>query len=218
MRYRKMTFSLLLFLLGLVVMAVPSCQDEITREKNSKLLAQFHEYLKTADLETHRQLAAQYNEKLRQKEIQPAEEYEAALNIFDGVIGVLHIPSIRLELPVYHGVSEEVLAKGAGHMARSALPIGGEGNHTVLTGHTGLPGAELFTRLTELKEGDVFFLSVLDETLCYQVDQIKVVFPDDGKDLIPVPGKDYCTLVTCTPYGVNSHRLLVRGIRLEQQS
>ena len=140
----------------------------------------------------------------------------ACLNLAgDGMMGYIEIPEIDIYLPIYHGVSEEVLSKGIGHMPNSAFPIGGEGNHAVLTGHTGLPSAKLFTDLTELEEGDRFYIHILDLVLCYTVDQIKVVLPNEGQDLSIVPGKDYCTLVTCTPYGINSHRLLVRGIRTD---
>ena len=132
-------------------------------------------------------------------------------------MGYLEIPGIDVELSIYHGVSDTVLQKGVGHVPTSALPIGGKGNHCILTGHTGLPSAELFTDLTELAVGDQFELHVLDEVLVYEVDQITVVLPHEVDALGPVRGRDYCTLVTCTPYGINSHRLLVRGIRVLDQ-
>lgn len=135
----------------------------------------------------------------------------------DGVMGFVKIPSIDVSLPIYHGTSETVLEIGAGHLQGTSLPIGGESTHTVLTGHTGLSNAKLFTDLTELEEGDIFFLTVMGEKLAYKVDQIRVVEPTDTSDLRVEPGKDYCTLLTCTPYGVNSHRLLVRGVRTDYQ-
>lgn len=145
-------------------------------------------------------------------------EYESLLNLMDdGVMGTVEIPVIDVSLPIYHGTSESVLEKGVGHLHGTSLPVGGESTHTVLTGHTGLSKAKLFTDLTELEKGDIFFLRVMGENLAYEVDQIKVVLPSELDDLKIVPGEDYCTLVTCTPYGVNSHRLLVRGVRTDYQ-
>ena len=145
-------------------------------------------------------------------------EYESLLNLMDdGVMGTVEIPVIDVSLPIYHGTSESVLQKGVGHLHGTSLPVGGESTHTVLTGHTGLSKAKLFTDLTEMEEGDIFFLHVMGENLAYEVDQIKVVLPSEMDDLKIVPGEDYCTLVTCTPYGVNSHRLLVRGTRTDYQ-
>lgn len=135
----------------------------------------------------------------------------------DGVMGFIEIPSIDLSLPIYHGTSEQVLEMGAGHLQGTSLPIGGESTHTVLTGHTGLSNAKLFTDLTELNEDDIFFLKVMGKKLAYKVDQIKVVLPGELSDLCVEEGKDYCTLITCTPYGVNTHRLLVRGERTDYQ-
>jgi len=136
--------------------------------------------------------------------------YENILNI-NGLMGYVEIPKIKAKLPVYHGVEEEVLQKGIGHMEGSALPIGSEGGHVLLVGHTGLPNARLFTDLDQLVVGDQFNIRVLNKELVYQVDQIKVVEPDDISELMTVQDGDYVTLITCTPYGINSHRLLVRG-------
>lgn len=145
-----------------------------------------------------------------------AAEYNSLLNMTDeGVMGFIKIPCIDVSLPIYHGTSEATLAVGAGHLQGTSLPIGGESTHSVITGHTGLSSAKLFTDLTELEEGDMFFLHVMGETLAYQVDQISVVLPEEMDKLTIENGKDYCTLVTCTPYGVNTHRLLVRGSRTE---
>lgn len=147
---------------------------------------------------------------------QEAGEYNSLLNLTDdGVMGTIEIPSINVSLPIYHGTSDSVLEKGVGHLQGTSLPVGGESTHTVLTGHTGLSNAKLFTDLTEVEEGDIFFLNVMGEKLAYKVDQIKVVLPSELNSLKVVPGEDYCTLVTCTPYGVNSHRLLVRGVRTD---
>lgn len=139
--------------------------------------------------------------------------YTSILNI-DGKMGYIKIPKIDVYLPIYHGTSEEVLKKGVGHLENTAFPIGGEGNHTVLTGHTGLPSAKLLTDLRELELGDVFYITVLDEVHEYAVDQILIVEPSETEELRPVSGEDYVTLVTCTPYAINSHRLFVRGTRI----
>ena len=130
-------------------------------------------------------------------------------------MGTISIPAIGVKLPIYHGTSEKILEKGIGHLEGTSLPIGGENTHTVLTGHTGLSNAKLFTDLTELEKGEVFFLNILGEQLVYQVDQIQKVLPSNLEELYIKKGKDYCTLVTCTPYGVNTHRLLVRGTRIQ---
>ncbi|MGN0972064.1 MAG: class C sortase, partial [Aristaeellaceae bacterium] len=132
-------------------------------------------------------------------------------------MATLEIPDLGVNLPVYHGTSEAVLQVALGHVEGSSLPVGGEGTHCVISGHRGLPSAKLFSNLDQLVIGDVFLLRVLDETLTYQVDQILVVEPEDMEALALVPGEDYCTLVTCTPYGINSHRLLVRGTRIETE-
>ena len=129
-------------------------------------------------------------------------------------MGSIQIPVINVNLPIYHGTSAEVLEKGVGHLERTPFPIGGEGNHSVLTGHTALPDARLFSDLSRLVKGDVFYIHVYKETFAYQVDQITVVTPDNTEPLIPEAGQDYVSLVTCTPYGINSHRLLVRGTRI----
>lgn len=141
--------------------------------------------------------------------------YDTLLNpMGDYVMGYIEIPKIDLRLPIYHGVGTEALEKGAGHIEGTSLPIGGPGTHAVLSGHRGLPGRKLFTDLDLIKEGDQFYLQVLNETLAYEVDQILTVLPHESKALDIVPGEDLVTLVTCTPYGVNSHRLLIRGHRI----
>lgn len=145
-------------------------------------------------------------------------QYNSMLNVGDtGIMGYIEIPTIGVSLPIYHGTSDEVLQIAVGHLDWSALPVGGEGTHCVLSGHRGLPSAKLFTNLDKLVEKDLFIIRVLDETLTYEVDQIRIVLPSETSDLMPVADKDYCTLVTCTPYGINTHRLLVRGHRVENQ-
>lgn len=146
------------------------------------------------------------------------EEYESLLNISgNGIMGYIEIPSISCTLPIYHGTDASILQIAAGHIEGTSLPVGGEGTHCVLSGHRGLPSAQLFTNLDKLVEGDLFVIRVLDETLTYEVDQILIVDPDDMDPLAIEEGKDYCTLVTCTPYGVNTQRLLVRGHRVANQ-
>ncbi len=144
------------------------------------------------------------------------EGYEDCLNVGgNGVIGYITIEKIGVQIPIYHGVSEPVLNVAVGHLPGSSLPTGAPGTHTVLSAHRGLPSARLFTDLDKLAEGDTFLLTVLDQVFIYRVDQIRVVLPDQVEDLRIAEGKNYCTLVTCTPYGINSHRLLVRGTRIE---
>lgn len=213
----------MLLLIGIGILLYPTVSNWINQMHGSYAIQEFQTRVESADITLERQKAEAYNQKIRESlpsdgfsdEEDGAEEgYEDILNFGGGMMGYLQIPKINVNLPVYHGTGEEVLAKGVGHLTQSALPIGGEGNHCVLTGHTGLPSAEMFNDLTELEEGDEFRICVLNETLTYRVDQIKVVLPSEGQDLAAVPGKDYCTLVTCTPYGINTHRLLVRGHRI----
>ena len=147
-------------------------------------------------------------------EIDPFDEYYQTLDVGEGEMGYIHIPEIDILLPIYHGVSDEVLDKGVGHIKATALPVGGEGTHSVLTGHTGLTHAGMFNDLVKLTKESEFFLEILDETLSYKVVETKVILPDDTSDLQREEGKDKVTLVTCTPYGVNSHRLLVIGERV----
>jgi len=146
---------------------------------------------------------------------EPDEEYMACLNIAgDEMMGTVEIPKINIELPIYHTTDETVLERAAGHLEGSSLPVGGESTHAVISAHRGLPSASLFTDLDQLEEGDHFLLHVLDDTLAYEVDKISVVEPEETQDLAVEEGEDLVTLLTCTPYGVNSHRLLVRGHRV----
>lgn len=161
------------------------------------------------------QLQDPFKETVQEKE---TGKYNELLNINgSGIMGSIIIPAIHVKLPIYHGTSEKILEKGIGHLEGSSLPIGGENTHTVLTGHTGLSNAKLFTDLSEMQEGDFFFLNILGDQLVYQINQIKIVLPTELEELYIKKGKDYCTLVTCTPYGVNTHRLLVRGERIEEE-
>ena len=142
-------------------------------------------------------------------------DYDKILNIDgDGVMGSVEIPSIKVYLPIYHGTDSTSLEKGAGHLENSSFPVGGKGTHSVISAHTGLPSAKMFDNLTEVKKGDVFYIHVLNQTLAYEVDQIKVVRPENVSDLLIDRNEDYVTLVTCTPYGINSHRLLIHALRI----
>lgn len=178
--------------------------------------------LDDAQYETMLEQASAYNETLVGKEnryiLDEAEtaEYNSLLDVTGtGIMGYVVIPKINVRLPIYHGTDPSVLEIAIGHIAGSSLPVGGESTHCVLSGHRGLPSAKLFTDIDQLKEGDQFMLEVLGDTLTYEVDQIKVVLPDELEDIEIEEGQDLCTLVTCTPYGVNTHRLLVRGHRVD---
>lgn len=190
-----------------------------------KKVKSFTEHRKTQWLS----LAQKYNQELsgsRVKLTDPFSERQASSGLSyqkmlamdaSGIMGTVEIPCIRLELPIYHGTSQDVLEKGAGHLFGTSLPVGGKSTHSVITGHTGLGKARLFTDLTELKKGDLFYISVVSRNLAYRVDQISVVKPEDTGKLQIMDGEDYVTLMTCTPYGINSHRLLVRGSRTSYQ-
>ncbi len=212
------------FLLGLALLVYPSASNYWNSFHATRAIASYSEQVAELDNTHYRQLwqeAEAYNQTLAGKSnrwvLSDAEraQYEALLDVSGtGIIGYVEIPEIRVSLPIYHGVDEAVLQIAAGHIEGSSLPVGGAGTHGVLSGHRGLPSARLFTDLDQLTEGDVFMLRVLDEVLTYEVDQIHIVEPHELQDLELVPGQDYCTLVTCTPYGINSHRLLVRGHRI----
>lgn len=208
---------LLLMLAGLVVLAYPAFSDYLNRINGSWAITQAQEAMEKAEpeeLQYQRNLAQQYNSALL--EGREPEDYGKILDFGDGVMGYVQIPSIGIKLPIYHGVEETTLQKGVGHLPISAFPIGGTGNHAVLTGHTGLPDAKLFTDLTQLNEKDLFYIHILAQSLAYEIDSIQVVLPSETAALQPIADKDYCTLVTCTPYGINSHRLLVRGQRVQK--
>jgi len=165
--------------------------------------------------------AHEYNQTLRRKADrftftqEETAEYKTLLDTGRGVMGILNIDKIGVKLPIYHGTDEGVLQAGLGHLQGSSLPVGGIGTHSLITGHRGLPSSKLLSNLDKMAEGDVFILHILSETLTYRVDQITVVEPDEVSALDIEPTKDHCTIVTCTPYGINSHRLLVRGQRIE---
>ena len=223
---RKLTvmLSVLLFMLAAAVTAYPMIANQINDKYQSTIrteYAQEIEALEDSEIQNAQQAAIAYNKSLlpirydREALQAAAESYDELLNLHgSGLMGYVEIPKIDVNLPIYHGTSEEVLQKGIGHLVGSSLPIGGEGFHSVLTGHSGLAGKRLFSDLDQLAPGDTFFLHVLGETLAYEVTEINRVLPYETGLLLAVPGEDLCTLVTCTPYGVNSHRLLVRGSRV----
>lgn len=207
----------LLLTVGLGLLAYPAVSNYVNRINGSHAIQVLSDALSVTDLEERnrqRELAQRYNRGLLGGDTEAAEDYDAILNFGNGVMGYLEIPDIQVSLPIYHGTGEETLSRGLGHMPQSAFPIGGEGNHAAIVGHTGLPSAKMLDDLVKLETGDAFSVTVLDQTLYYCVDQILVVEPNDSQALLPVAGEDYCTIVTCTPYGVNSHRLLVRGTRV----
>ena len=216
---------ILIFLAGLSLLLYPTVSDYWNSLHQSRAITDYAEQVADLDDETYEALwtrAQAYNKtllhrsgrfKLSDEEL---KEYNSLLSVSGtSVIGYVEITKINCYLPIYHGTDEEVLKRGVGHLEGSSLPVGGESTHCVISGHRGLPSAKLFTDLDQLEAGDTFVLYVLDETLTYEVDQIRIVEPQQIEELKIAEGEDYCTLVTCTPYGVNSHRLLVRGHRVE---
>ena len=232
-KFFKNLILILIFLAGLSLLLYPYIANEWNTYRQSKLMTTYEEAVESINEETPIDYTSEfaranaYNESLvpyilpdsfaiAAASEEPDEEYMACLNLTgDGMMGYVQIPKIDIKIPIYHTVSTEVLEKAAGHLEGSSLPVGGADTHAVISAHRGLPSAALFTDLDKLKEGDHFLISVLDEILCYEVDQISVVEPSEKEALKVEDGKDLATLLTCTPYGVNSHRLLVRGRRVE---
>jgi len=224
MKSKKFTVAIILiFFVGLIVLLYPTVADYFNAKSQSRVVAQYYHDIEALNMEDFTELFEQaraYNEELlknrdrfRLKDAE-IEEYMGMLNPFNnGVMGTLIINAIDVRLPIYHGTGEGVLQIGAGHFEGTSLPIGGIGTHSVITGHRGLPSSTLLTRLDRMAIGDTFMLNVLNDVLTYKIDQIIVVLPDEMDELSIVADKDYCTLITCTPYGVNSHRMLVRGER-----
>ncbi len=217
----------LILLAGLSLLLYPTLSDYWNSLHQSQAIASYVETVEAmdeADYEAMWAAARAYNDALPRdnSRFHPSEEeqaeYDALLDVSGtGIMGYVEIPQIGVSLPIYHGTDEAVLQVAIGHIEGSSLPVGGAGTHCVISGHRGLPSAKLFTDLDQIQEGDTFLLHILDETLTYQVDQIHIVEPDDVTYLAIEEGQDLCTLVTCTPYGVNSHRLLVRGRRIETE-
>lgn len=207
---------IILFLVGLAILLYPTVSNEVNKYLHSNSIVTYDDSVdKMTDREKadQKKKAQDYNEGLRIKGLSDDMQYKDVLSV-EGFMGYIDIPKIDVFLPIYHGSDDYVLHNGVGHLEDTSLPIGGESTHCVLTGHTGLPESMLFTDIDKLVEGDIFYIHVLDEVHAYKVDQIKVVEPYEVNELKIVDGEDYITLVTCTPYGINSHRLLVRGTRL----
>lgn len=223
---KRTILILILLLAGIGVIAYPFIGNYLNQKNATTVVENYQKKVNEfspEEIADRFQQAQTYNENLLGQPVHDpfmpgsgivmSDNYYQVLNV-GGTMGRIEIPSIGVDLPIYHGTKDVVLRKAAGHLEGSALPIGGEGTHTVLTSHTGLTHAKLFTDLTELKKGDHFYIHVLDRVLAYEVDQILVIKPEQTKALRAVKGEDYTTLLTCTPYGVNSHRLLIRGTRV----
>ena len=216
------------FLGGLGLLLYPTVSDWWNSHHQSRAVSTYMEAVAQIDDNRYDQIwneAHAYNAELARKEMdfklndEQLEAYNSLLNITgNGIMGYVDIPAINVTLPIYHGTDESVLQIAIGHIAGTSLPVGGESTHCVISGHRGLPSAKLFTDIDKLVVGDLFTLNVLDEVLTYEVDQIRIVLPHEVDDLRIEAGKDYCTMVTCTPYGINTHRLLVRGHRIETKA
>lgn len=212
------------FAVGLGLLVYPTFSDWWNSHTQSRAIADYAAAVQNLDKQDYEALFAaadDYNQRLSQIEYplmnyEQVPGYREALNVENtGIMGYIAIDKIKVELPIYHGTSEAVLAVAAGHLEGTDLPVGGPGTHAVISAHRGLPSAKLFTNLDRLEIGDRFTVTVLDRVLTYEVDQISIVEPNQVEGLYPVEGMDYCTLLTCTPYGINTHRLLVRGVRVE---
>ena len=225
MSSRRANVLLILSLVaGIFLLAYPSAADYWNNFQQRRAIMDYAELVARMDTDEYAgyiEAAEAYNRRLAEKGInwdQTEEEREEYRNLLvfsnSGNMGYIDIPKINIKLPIYHGISEKVLETSIGHLPETSLPVGGPGSHCVLSGHRGLPSAKLFSDLDKIVEGDVFTLSVLNETYSYEVDRIRVVVPTELSELKIIPGQDLCTLVTCTPYGVNTHRLLVRGHRV----
>lgn len=220
---------ILLFLTGLGIYLYPTISDAWNKYRNQYLVNRYDESVGSLTDEKKEAIwaeAEQYNLQHTTNTIVDAfndddeyvlsHPYDTMLDPNgDGLMGNIEIPKLDLSLAIYHGLGSDVLEKGIGHVEGTSLPIGGESTHAVLAGHRGLPSAKLFTDLDQMEIGDIFLIRVMDKTMAYKVDQIKTVLPTESEDLNIIPGEDHVTLVTCTPYGVNTHRLLVRGIRTD---
>ena len=231
MKKKSLNIKLIvLFLAGLSLLLYPFISNEWNTYRQSKLISTYEQVIEEKqeeiDYQSEWDRAHAFNQALLPSILpdsfaiaaasdEPDAEYMACLNLAgDGTMGYVEIPKIDIKIPIYHTVSDEVLQMAAGHLEGSSLPVGGSDTHTVISAHRGLPSAALFTDLDRLEAGDHFLFYILDEILCYEVDQITIVEPEETEALAVEPGKDFATLLTCTPYGVNSHRMLVRGHRV----
>ena len=218
-------FIILIFLVGLGFISYPTVSNLWNQAHQSRAIATYSKQVEKLDDSENKKMlkaARKYNKSLLKKSDhwklskKDKKKYESLLDVSGtGIMGYIEIPKISCSLPVYHGTDEGALQIAIGHLEGSSLPVGGKSSHCVLSGHRGLPSARLFTDLDQMEEGDTFILNILGHKLAYEVDQIKVVLPEEMSDLEIQEGKDLCTLVTCTPYGINTHRLLVRGHRVK---
>lgn len=227
-RYLQIIPAAVLFLLALGLTLYPVVSNYYNQRHQSQIQTAYREVLErtdTAELERIREQAAAYNAAItpgaaeeaytQESIIAASNNYANQLNLGGtGIMGYVVIPKIDVDLPIYHGTGSDSLDRGTGHLLGSSLPVGGEGTHTIITGHSGMASQKMFTDLEQLQEGDIFYLRVLDETLAYEVKAVHTVLPHDTTYLGIVPGQDLCTLVTCTPTGINTHRLLVQGSRI----
>ena len=223
-KHKTVIFLTLGFLAGICILLYPAFSDYWNSKTQSRAVSNYESVLDNLDTEDYTAIfeeAHAYNKALYETNY-PLMDYKNVPGYYDtlsvtdnDMIGYLKIERIGLELPIYHGTSDQVLNIGVGHLEGSSLPVGGENTHCVMSAHRGLPSAKLFTDLDRMEIGDTFQIIVLDQVLTYQVDFIKIIDPNDVSDLQIIDGGDYCTLFTCTPYGINTHRLLVRGIRIE---
>lgn len=225
MRNNKTVYYMLIgFLVGISILLYPAISDFWNSKRQTRAIVNYESVLESLDEEDYTAVfdeAHAYNEALYNLRdplvnYEEVEGYYDILNVAgDQMIGYIKIDRIDVELPIYHGTSESVLSQGVGHFQGSSLPVGGENTHSILSAHRGLPSSKLFTDLDRVEIGDTFEIIILDQVFTYQVDQIKIIVPTDTGDLYITQGQDYCTLLTCTPYGINTHRLLVRGVRVE---
>ena len=216
-------FIILIFLVGLGFISYPTVSNLWNQAHQSRAIATYSKQVEKLDDSENKKMfkaARKYNKSLLKKSDhwklskKDKKKYESLLDVSGtGIMGYIEIPKIDCSLPIYHGTDEGALQIAIGHLEGSSLPVGGKSTHCVLSGHRGLPSARLFTDLDQMEEGDIFILNILGRKLAYEVDQIRVVLPEEMSDLEVIEGKDLCTLVTCTPYGINTHRLLVRGHR-----
>ena len=214
-----------IFFVGLSVLLYPTISDFWNEKRQSQAIVDYDSYIENLTPEDYSEFfvkADEYNQQIRNMSFpflthkNIADKYYGTLDVNgNGMMGYITIEKIKVQLPIYHGTSDAVLNSAVGHVEGSSLPVGGESTHAVLSAHRGLPSAKLFTNLDKLEIGDIFTIRILDRTITYQVDQILIVLPEQTDALNIVAGEDYCTLVTCTPYGINTHRMLVRGTRIE---
>ncbi|MGN0317422.1 MAG: class C sortase [Lachnospira sp.] len=225
---RKHLINILLVIIilaGFAIILYPSFSNWWNDSRTSRVISSYQDEIKDIDQEKIDAMfeeADEYNRRLAECEDQYSEykragNYDEVMNIADGVIGYISIPVIQVEYPIYHGTSDDVLNVAVGHIEGSSIPVGGESTHSVLSAHRGLPSAKLFSDLDKMEIGDIFTINILDRVMTYQVEEIIIINPNELEELEVIPGKDYVTLLTCTPYGINSHRLLLRSKRIDNE-